>query len=231
MWLEVGCPFCSTVVTYPRAIEGQAVRCPECGKSYLVPVPNAATLAAAVASPRPVAPVAEPEPIAKSTASNVAVVAEPKFVAESKVAAPQLALHSPLAVLPILDPPQLRNGRFEGNSAPTVPSPPANVGRANSPSVAAQPVATPRGDRRTPLPASQPQPSQPQPFQSRAETTQTIVAPLPPQRSEAAAVDKEAQQRIRRAEVRALANMIIFVVGTLAMVGFAWFMMKLTGRS
>lgn len=226
MWLEVGCPFCSTILVFPRTVEGRSVRCPECTKSYLVPVPNTATLSAAAASPVPVAPIADEPAVAKvsepagKAASSIAPhstdvpPAAPKIAAEARQTEPQLALHSPLPAVPILDPPQLRNGQVVGNAAPE-----------------ASPNASPVGIPKSSPPLLRPTES---PARPQAPATQTLKGPVPPlnpaQQAEAAAQSHDAQLRMRRTEIRALANLIIFVLGTLAMVGFAWVIVQVTRR-
>jgi hypothetical protein len=264
-WLEVGCPFCPTVVTFPRAAGGRAVRCPECGKSYLVPSPAANAVpelpklgspplaaAAGVAkpdflanaddedslaatiydplippasAPRPDSPARPrstllPEaPGAKSLPPGLA--APPRMPPPSRPVVPvrsaaptmedawepELDRNSPLAEVPILDPP--RPGR--GNSGKSAVADRRRSAAAASRRTEQAARGTP-GDR-TPA----------------AEPTATLLPNAPPM-NVAAALEAaaEAQARMLRAEMRAKANLILLIGGTLLMIGFAFLVVKLT---
>jgi hypothetical protein len=52
-WLQIGCPFCPSEINLPAMMADTEIACGDCGKSYLVPTPDAPVLAAG-----PLAPVA-----------------------------------------------------------------------------------------------------------------------------------------------------------------------------
>lgn len=92
-WLEIGCPYCPTVLTVPRAAAGRNVRCPECGKSYIVPEPKHASSAAyEVTTPLPMLPASMDEVEFEELAA--AAVAKPAAVAAAPTI-PQAAPPSP----------------------------------------------------------------------------------------------------------------------------------------
>lgn len=91
-WLEIGCPYCPTTLTLPRSAAGRSVRCPECGKVYVVPEPKFASPAAVAEQPLLPQLMAAP-PLRSASAA-------------AEVNQPRLAVDSPLPELALLDPPR-----------------------------------------------------------------------------------------------------------------------------
>jgi hypothetical protein len=222
-------------LNYPLAAAGRTVRCPECERSYLVPTPGENPQLAgawtsgtpATKSQPPTKPLAadggptrghmpdhagpdDPTRDAGEQPPDFAEVAKPnptikgallKNIA-STADEPRLAADSPLVELPILDPPRAAVDR-------PAASPPKPTSRGN-----VEPPVVPR------RPSTPPEP---------AEPSQSLEAGLPPRTMAHDAMREtadEARLRMRRAELRARINLIIFAVGTLVMVVFAWLVIR-----
>jgi len=116
---------------------------------------------------------------------------------------PRLAVDSPLPELPILAPPQA--------------TPAMQTAATPEPARAAEPP------RRPQPPSIRPQ------LTAADEPSRTLAAVSPPNVAAAETTD-DAHLRMRRAELRARANLIVFVVGVLVMIVFAFIVVRLSRR-
>lgn len=216
-WLEVGCPHCPNVVTFPLSAAGRTVRCPECEKTYLVPTPSAAD------APQP----------AKSS------VPPSKFAAEASDAALEPTVAMTESPVQELIPPS--------QSATKAPDSPPSPPPAPSPTPALSPPARVAAESVEPQPADDsPLPELPILDPPRAigesaprrqppvhEPTSSLAAPPVPLGPQALApheTSDEAQARMYRAELRGRVNLAIFVIGTIVMIAFAYIVIYISRR-
>jgi hypothetical protein len=233
-WLEVGCPFCPSVLTLPRIAAGRTIRCPECEKSYLVPTPVAAAENAPAHSVEPASSIgveSSPEAVNRAAIElepTKEFTPMPASVKESPGPEPAESRYSASPAAKVASP--RRSADVEVNPAVAESSPLPQIPILSSPpEVGKRPAAAPPPPAATPKPSRLPERLEEPAEPSQAEPTASLHGPTPPLGPPAPTgreTAEEAQRRIHRAELRTRVNLAIFVIGTIVMIGFAWIVIR-----